>query len=277
VKVIKSVDSLQNELKYKVGFVIGFVPTMGYLHQGHISLIEQCVHENDITIVSIFVNPKQFNDSDDLKNYPRNIRKDVALLEKSGVDLVFIPPVKEIYPDSEEEYFSFGHLEEIMEGKYRPGHFNGVAQVVSRLFKIVKPSKAYFGLKDFQQLAIIKKLVQILDMHIDIIPCPIVREKDGLAMSSRNVLLKNEERKSASRISQTLFESRNFAKNHSVEETKNWVVNTVNKDPNLEVEYFEIVDDTELLQIQNWDDKTQSVGCIAVKTGNVRLIDNILF
>lgn len=277
MNIFITVKELQTELILKTGFSIGFVPTMGALHEGHLSLVRNSVHENDITVVSIFVNPKQFNDPKDLEKYPRNTEKDLQLLKNTGCDIVFVPGVKEIYPDKELESFSFGHLEEVMEGKHRPGHFNGVAQVVSRLFRMVKPTKAYFGLKDFQQVAIIKKMVDMLDFQVDIIACPIVREKDGLAMSSRNVLLNDEERKSATQISQTLFRARDLSRNKSLIEIRNLVVDSINNIPHLEVEYFELVDDINLMHVTEWDDKMQITGCIAVKAGNIRLIDNIAF
>lgn len=277
MNIFITVKELQTELILKTGFSIGFVPTMGALHEGHLSLVRNSVHENDITVVSIFVNPKQFNDPKDLEKYPRNTEKDLQLLKNTGCDIVFVPGIKEIYPDKELESFSFGHLEEVMEGKHRPGHFNGVAQVVSRLFRMVKPTKAYFGLKDFQQVAIINKMVDMLDFQVDIIACPIVREKDGLAMSSRNVLLNDEERKSATQISQTLFKARDLSRNKSLIEIRNLVVDSINNIPHLEIEYFELVDDINLMHVTEWDDKMQITGCIAVKVGNIRLIDNIAF
>lgn len=259
------------------GEKIGFVPTMGALHNGHISLVEKAVSETDIVVVSIFVNPTQFNDKNDLKNYPRTPESDIHLLEKSGVHYIFMPTEQDIYPEPDTRTFDFGLLDKVMEGAHRPGHFNGVAQVVSKLFDIVNPDKAYFGQKDFQQLAVIRRLVKILNLNVEIISCPIIREADGLAMSSRNMLLTPEKRASAPKISKTLFEARNKVSILSVKDLINWVVNTINKDPNLSVEYFELSNTETLEPILNWDSANSIVGCIAVKAGNVRLIDNVIF
>jgi pantoate--beta-alanine ligase len=259
----------------------GFVPTMGALHSGHLSLVNQAGRENPVVVVSIFVNPTQFNDPNDLKRYPRNLDADLKMLESTGCDLVFAPEVEEIYPepdtDSYRENFDFGHLEKVMEGKHRPGHFNGVAQVVSKLFDIVEPNKAYFGLKDFQQLAIIQKMVQMLKMPVEIVPCPIIREKSGLAMSSRNELLAAEERENAALIYETLSNAKNLAGAKSVRELETRVIETINKNPFLNVEYFEIVDFENLQPVKSWRDKGRKIGCIAVFCGKVRLIDNIVF
>lgn len=267
----KSIQEIRNTEKS-----IGFVPTMGALHKGHISLIKQSLLENDVTVCSIFVNPTQFNNPNDLLRYPRTIKEDLELLKEAGCNCVFVPSVEEIYPEPDTRIFDFGNLDKVMEGRYRPGHFNGVAQVVSRLFEIVKPHKAYFGEKDFQQLAIIKALTRQLNLPVKIIPCPIIREKDGLAMSSRNKLLSIEHRKSAALISKTLFEAvkRKFM---SVQELVHWVINAVNSDNNLRVEYFEIVDFDSLKPIVTWEDSHKPIGCIAVYAGDVRLIDNIRF
>lgn len=259
------------------GKSIGFVPTMGALHKGHVSLVERSVAENDITVVSIFVNPTQFNDKNDLKNYPRMPEKDIAMLEAAGVNLVFMPTESEIYPEPDTRVFDFGMLDKVMEGKFRPGHFNGVAQVVSKLFDIVEPHRAYFGQKDYQQLAIIRAMVRMLGFRIEIVGCPIVREPDGLAMSSRNLLLTPEHRKSAPLIYQTLAEARNKTNEFSVKEMIDWVVKAINSDPNLKVEYFELVDADSLLPVQGWDHPNGIVGCIAVWAGNIRLIDNMMF
>ncbi|WP_369489058.1 pantoate--beta-alanine ligase [Tenuifilum osseticum] len=259
------------------GKSIGFVPTMGALHKGHVSLVERSVAENDITVVSIFVNPTQFNDKNDLKNYPRMPEKDIAMLEAAGVNVVFMPTESEIYPEPDTRVFDFGMLDKVMEGKFRPGHFNGVAQVVSKLFDIVEPHRAYFGQKDYQQLAIIRAMVRMLGYRIEIVGCPIVREPDGLAMSSRNLLLTPEHRKSAPLIYQTLAEARNKTNELSVKEMIDWVVNRINSDPNLKVEYFELADADSLLPVQGWDHPNGIVGCIAVWAGNIRLIDNMMF
>lgn len=277
MKVIEYKAELQKELESLADEKIGFVPTMGALHKGHLSLIHESVKENDITVVSIFVNPTQFNDSNDLKNYPRFLDKDIDLLKNTGCDFVFAPSSKEIYPEKDNRIFDFGNLDKVMEGKYRQGHFNGVAQVVSKFFNIVKPDVAYFGRKDFQQYVIIKKMVEILNMKVEIKACPIVRESDGLAMSSRNLLLTEEQRKNASFISETLFKARNITNKFSVKELKDWIVNTINTNPFLEVEYFDIVDDVELKSIISWQERNNKVGCIAVKVGEIRLIDNVNF
>ncbi len=259
------------------GKSIGFVPTMGALHKGHVSLVERSVAENDITVVSIFVNPTQFNDKNDLMNYPRMPEKDIAMLEAAGVNVVFMPTESEIYPEPDTRVFDFGMLDKVMEGKFRPGHFNGVAQVVSKLFDIVEPHRAYFGQKDYQQLAIIRAMVRMLGYRIEIVGCPIVREPDGLAMSSRNLLLTPEHRKSAPLIYQTLAEARNKTNEFSVKDVIDWVVNRINSDPNLKVEYFELADADSLLPVQGWDHPNGIVGCIAVWAGNIRLIDNMMF
>ncbi len=259
------------------GRVIGFVPTMGALHEGHLSLVKTAGEQSDVVVVSIFVNPTQFNNPDDLKTYPRDLDKDVEMLEKYNVELIFAPTVKEMYPDEDKRQFDFGNLDKVMEGKFRPGHFNGVAQVVSKLFDYVKPDKAFFGEKDFQQLAIIRKLVRDLNMSVEVVGCPIVREPDGLAMSSRNQLLTPEMRKNAPVIAKTLSESLNFAPGKTVKETVDFVVKTINDTGNLEAEYFEIVDGDTLQAVNNWDDSDYIVGCIAVFAGKVRLIDNVTY
>ncbi|MBE9469535.1 MAG: pantoate--beta-alanine ligase [Bacteroidetes bacterium] len=279
MKVVDYKAELQNELQdlAQKNKKIGFVPTMGALHKGHISLIKKSVSENDITVVSVFVNPNQFNDKNDLKNYPRFIDKDVELIKNAGCDFVFTPSVKEIYPKEDNRIFDFGDLNKVMEGKQRNGHFNGVAQVVSKLFNIVKPDVAYFGRKDFQQYVIIKKMVKMLNMSIEIVDCPIVRETDGLAMSSRNLHLTDIQRNNSSLISKTLFKARNLTNKLSVKELKDWVVDAINENPFLDVEYFDIVDDLELKSISNWQENNNKVGCIAVKVGKIRLIDNVNF
>jgi pantoate--beta-alanine ligase len=265
------------ELRKKQGDLIGFVPTMGALHEGHLQLVREAGEQSDYVVVSIFVNPTQFNDKDDLKRYPRNLETDMALLKKVPCSLVFAPSVEEIYPEEDKRVFDFGKIGEVMEGKHRPRHFNGVAQVVSKLFAMVEPHKAFFGLKDFQQLAIVKKMVQQLKMNVEIVPCNIVREPDGLAMSSRNSLLRPEERTNAALISKTLFEALDKANELTVEALKAWVIKTIDANPYLRTEYFEIVDDRELSAIGSWDDPVNKVGCIAVHCGSVRLIDNVTF
>lgn len=275
IETITELKGKTKELK-KTG-VIGFVPTMGALHAGHISLVEKAVSETKVVIVSIFVNPTQFNDKSDLKKYPRNLDADLKLLEKTGCQIVFVPKAEEIYPETDTRKFDFGPLETVMEGKHRPGHFNGVAQVVSKLFDIVQPDKAYFGLKDFQQLAIIKEMVAQLNLPVEIVSCPIVREENGLAMSSRNELLTSGERKNAAVISETLFKVNELKTQKSVSELEYWIADTINKNPYLNVEYVEIVDDRRLQPVKSWDEKGGKVCCVAVFCGKVRLIDNFVF
>jgi pantoate--beta-alanine ligase len=279
MKVAETVSQLREyiHLLKKPGFSTGFVPTMGALHTGHLSLVNFCKTQNELTTVSIFVNPTQFNDKKDLENYPCMPDKDLEMLERAGCDVVFLPPVKEVYPEPDTRIFDFGQLDKVMEGTHRPGHFNGVAQVVTRLFDMVQPDKAYFGLKDYQQLAVIKKIVRDFNIPVEIISCPIVREPDGLAMSSRNSLLSPEERKKAVRISRTLSIARDMAPQHTPEEIKAFVVKTINADPDLQTEYFEIADDITLQPVSSWQDEGGKIGCVAVKVGKVRLIDNVSF
>ena len=276
--LVESVSSLHEKLKsFGSSVSIGFVPTMGALHEGHLSLVKKAVADTDVVVVSIFVNPTQFNDPKDLERYPRNLDADLKLLEETGCHIVFAPGVNDIYPEPDNRKFNFGMLETVMEGKHRPGHFNGVAQVVSKLFEIVTPNKAYFGLKDFQQLAIIKNMVAQLNLPVEIVPCPIVREESGLAMSSRNELLSAEERKNAAQISETLFKAKELAAEKSVNELKNWIVETINKNKYLTVEYADIVDDIQLQSVKNWNENVVKVCCVAIFCGKVRLIDNIVF
>jgi pantoate--beta-alanine ligase len=275
VKTIKELQDILADLK-ALGSV-GFVPTMGALHNGHLSLVKQAVSENETVVVSIFVNPTQFNDPNDLEKYPRTLETDLRLLEPTGCKVVFAPNAKEVYPEPDTRKFNFGELETVMEGKHRPGHFNGVAQVVSKLFDMVQPDKAYFGLKDFQQLAIIKAMVKQLQLPIEIIACPIIREESGLAMSSRNERLTSDARKNAADIFDTLKKAKEQKKLKTVHELTNWVVKTIDKNPFLDVEYFEIVDDIQLQPINNWNENSKKVGCVAVYCGDVRLIDNIYF
>lgn len=274
VKFIAETQTIISQYKAK-GKHIGFVPTMGALHEGHLSLVAQSKKENDITVVSIFVNPTQFNNPDDLKTYPRILDQDLKLLSKYQPDIVFIPEVEEIYPEPDTRTFSFGDIEKVMEGKNRPGHFNGVAQVVSKLFDYISPDNAYFGQKDFQQVAVIKQMTKDLKLDINIVACPIIRELDGLAMSSRNMLLSEVERKNAAKISETLFKACNLVPDFGVSQLKEWVISEINNNAYLEVEYFEIVDDTSLKSIDNWTDSTNRIACITVQVGKVRLIDNI--
>lgn len=261
------------------GKTVGLVPTMGALHEGHASLVRRSVAENGFTVVSDFVNPTQFNDKNDLKNYPRSMDADCALLESLGVDAVFAPSVEEMYPEPDTRTFSFPPTDEVMEGAFRPGHFNGVCQIVSKLFYAVEPDKAYFGEKDYQQIAVIKAMVKSLGLSLQICPCPIVREKDGLALSSRNALLSDDERRAALNISKCLFESKEYMKAHTLAETKAFVCDQVNSVDGLEVQYYEIVDGDTLVSLADWSDSDSVVGCITVFCGSrpVRLIDNIRY
>lgn len=279
MKTVHTINALQEELNALrlQGKRVGLVPTMGALHAGHASLVKRSVAENDVTVVSDFVNPTQFNDLNDLAKYPRTLEADCRLLEACGVSFVFAPSVEEIYPEPDTRQFSFAPLDTVMEGIYRPGHFNGVCQIVSKLFDIVKPDRAYFGEKDFQQLAIIREMVKQMHFPLQIVGCPIVREADGLALSSRNARLSEEQRAQALKISQTLFASRDYAATHSVNETKQFVEEAIQQAPGLELEYFELVDGNTLQSIVSWDDTAYAVGCITVYCGEVRLIDNIKY
>lgn len=254
--VVKEIKELQELIRKKKeeGNTVGFVPTMGALHPGHLSLVNIAGQQSDFVVVSIFVNPTQFNDKNDLINYPRTLERDLSLLDPTACQLVFAPEVATMYPEEDKRQFNFGKIEQVMEGQFRPGHFNGVAQVVSKLFDMVKPDKAFFGLKDFQQLVIIKALVRQLSMPIEIVPCPIMREEDGLAMSSRNQRLNPEQRENAPHIYQTLKEARNKASEMSVKELKQWVVSTIDQNPYLQTEYFEIADDEGLNAVDRWED-----------------------
>ena len=334
MKLVQTIKELQSELDAlrSEGKTIGLVPTMGALHAGHASLVKRAVAENDVVVVSDFVNPTQFNDKNDLAKYPRTLDADCELLEKVGAAFVFAPSVEEIYPEPDTRQFSYAPLDTVMEGRFRPGHFNGVCQIVSKLFMIVNPTRAYFGEKDFQQLAIIREMVKQIGFNgLEIVGCPIVREEDGLALSSRNARLSAVEREYALNISQTLFKSctfakshpvaetqkfvgcpivreedglalssRNarlsavereyalnisqtlfksctFAKSHPVAETQKFVEDAIAAAPGLRLEYFEIVDGTTLQKITDWEDTDYAVGCITVFCGEVRLIDNIKY
>jgi len=280
MKIIKTKSDLQSEINQlkKLGKSIGFVPTMGALHDGHIALVKRAVAENDCCVVSIFVNPTQFNNPTDLEKYPRNLEHDAELLEEAGCALIFAPEIAEMYDESEISTafdFDFGGLDKVMEGKFRPGHFNGVVQIVSKLFDLVQANKAYFGEKDFQQLAIIHRMVKLLKYPVEIVDCPIFREPSGLAMSSRNERLTNDQRKKAAKISEILFESRNFVAEKSPNELIQWVANAIGAENGLELEYYGIVDASNLQTIDKWNDNC--IGCIAVFCGEVRLIDNIRY
>ena len=279
MKIVNNIKDLKGYLaeEKQNNKQIGFVPTMGALHEGHLSLVKRCVEENDVCVVSIFVNPTQFNDKHDLETYPRTLDKDCALLEPTGCKYVFAPSVEEMYPEPDTRTFDFGTVSAVMEGARRPGHFNGVAQIVSKLFYAVEPDNAYFGEKDFQQIAVIRAMVNQLNIPVKINACPILREAAGLALSSRNVRLTPEQRQKAPLIARTLKESTNFAPEKSVQEVIDYVVNTINADPVMRVEYYEIVDGNTMESIQSWSDTTYPVGCITVYCGEVRLIDNIKY
>lgn len=281
MNVFKKIVDLQNELfqARKDGKSIGLVPTMGALHEGHASLVRRSVKENDITVVSVFLNPTQFNDKGDLGRYPRNLGADVKLLEDCRATYCFSPSVEEMYPTPDTRRFDFPPQTTVMEGAHRPGHFNGVCQVVSRLFYIVRPDRAYFGEKDWQQIAVVKRLVKYINMKVAIVECPVVREKDGLAMSSRNALLSEEERAVAPEIYKALQGSLAFAKTHTVKETHDEVVSKINAHEGLEVEYFSIVDGNTLLDVDDWKASDSVAGCITVNCGQqpIRLIDHIMY
>lgn len=261
------------------GRSIGFVPTMGALHRGHLSLVERCVKENDESVVSVFVNPTQFNNANDLATYPRTEEEDARLLAEAGVSVVFMPSVEAVYPDGTERdhEYDLGAAAEVMEGKYRPGHFQGVAQVVSRLFLLVRPDRAYFGEKDFQQIAVIRNMVKSEGIDVEIVACPIKRADDGLALSSRNALLTPEQRKAAPEIHAALMESKAYMLDHSLQATHDTVVDRLNAVPGMRVEYFEIVDAETMQPIDDWAEARWIVGCITVYCGAVRLIDNITY
>jgi len=281
MKVFTKIADLQNALfdDRKQGRSIGLVPTMGALHEGHASLVRRSVAENDITVVSVFVNPTQFNDQNDLKNYPRDLDADCRLLEGCHADYVLAPSVDEMYPTPDTRRFEYPPVSTVMEGAHRPGHFNGVCQVVSRLFYIVRPDRAYFGEKDWQQIAVVKAMVRHLGLGVKIVECPIVREADGLAKSSRNTLLTPDERAIAPAIYKALSESTEYAKTHTLKETHDHVVDQINSVEGLRVEYFAIVDGNTLQDIESWEASPYVVGCITVYCGHtpIRLIDHIKY
>ena len=281
MKLFEKVVDLQNELfeVRRQGKTVGLVPTMGALHDGHASLVRQSVQQNDVTVVSVFLNPTQFNDKGDLDRYPRTLDADCKLLEACGADYVFAPSVSEMYPTPDTRHFEFPPQSTVMEGAKRPGHFNGVCQVVSRLFYITRPNRAYFGEKDWQQIAVVKRLVGFINMNIEIVECPIVRDEDGLAKSSRNSLLSADERAIAPNIYKVLKSSTNETGKMSVQQLHDKVVADINAIEGLEVEYFDIVDGNTLLPVQSWDDTPYVVGCITVYCGKtpIRLIDHIKY
>ena len=275
MKVVNTVAELNAALAPLKREGVGFVPTMGALHAGHRSLVERARRENDTVVVSVFVNPTQFNDKNDLKNYPRTPEADCAILEAAGADIVFMPTVEDIYPEPDTRQFDFGLVDKVMEGATRPGHFNGVAQVVSRLFALVNPARAYFGEKDFQQIAVIKAMVEQLSIDVEIVECVIVRGEDGLALSSRNELLTPEHRAAAPHIYATISQCASKMESMSPEELTNWVVETIDSNPLLKTIYFEAVDARTMQRVEKWSDSERIQGCCAVQAGNIRLIDNI--
>ena len=281
MKLVSTIQELKTLLASarQEGKKIGLVPTMGALHRGHASLVERCVAENDLSVVSVFLNPTQFNDKVDLEKYPRTLEADCALMEEVGASIVFAPSVSEMYPEEDLRRFSYPGVDSVMEGAFRRGHFNGVCQIVSKLFYIVEPDRAYFGEKDFQQIAVIKAMVADLKLPVEIIPCPVIREESGLAMSSRNTLLSDEERQTAAQIYQVLKKSKLFAANHSLADTRSYVIDTINSVVGLEVQYFSIVDGDTLQDLDRWDESDSIVGCITVFCGAapIRLIDHIRY
>ena len=279
MKIINNIKELRKCLaqQRKKGHSIGLVPTMGALHEGHASLVRRSVEENDVTVVSIFLNPTQFNDPKDLERYPRTLDADCQLLEQCKADIAFAPTVKEIYPEPDTRQFSYPPTDSVMEGAMRPGHFNGVCQIVSKLFMYVEPDRAYFGEKDYQQIAVIRRMVDDLGFKLEIVPCPVVRQSDGLALSSRNALLSDEERVTAANIYRIMKESRSLGL--TVQQTHDYVVDEINSIDGLEVQYFSIVDGDTLADVNSWDDAPSIVGCITVFCGKkpIRLIDHIRY
>ncbi|MBR4708777.1 MAG: pantoate--beta-alanine ligase [Bacteroidaceae bacterium] len=273
---IKELQACLSEAK-NAGKSVGLVPTMGALHEGHASLVRRSVKENDVTVVSIFLNPTQFNDPKDLERYPRTLESDCKLLEQCGAQIAFAPCVSEMYPEPDTRSFSYPPTDSVMEGARRPGHFNGVCQIVSKLFMITEPDRAYFGEKDFQQICVIRRMVADLGFKIDIVPCPVIREASGLAMSSRNSLLTPEEKVLAANIYRVMKES--LSQGLSVRETEAWVTDTLNAIEGLEVEYYSIVNGETLAEVNSWDDAPHIVGCITVYCGHtpIRLIDHIRY
>ena len=275
METITNSEELRRALGSRDRSGIGFVPTMGALHAGHRSLVERARRECATVVVSVFVNPTQFDDKTDLKNYPRTPEADLRLLEEVGADYVFMPSVEEVYPEPDTRTFDFGMIDKVMEGATRPGHFNGVAQVVSRLFALVKPAKAYFGEKDFQQIAVIREMVRQLRIPVEIIPCPIVRGEDGLALSSRNTLLDTDHRTAAPYIYKVLKAAVEKSHQTTPDQLAAWVTAQVESNPLLKVIYFQGVDAATMQQVRTWEESPAIQGCIAVQAGDIRLIDNI--
>lgn len=278
VSTIAELQALLSEARQQ-GLTIGLVPTMGALHEGHASLVRRSAQENAVTVVSIFLNPTQFNDKTDLAKYPRTLEADCALLEACGAAIAFAPSVEEIYPEPDTRQFSYPPTDSVMEGAFRPGHFNGVCQIVSKLFVMTSPDRAYFGEKDFQQIAVIRRMVDDLQLNLQIVPCPVIREESGLAMSSRNTLLTSDERQTASHIYQTLKQSCEWQTRESVQTVHDRVVAAINAVPGLEVQYYSIVDGRTLADVTSWDESDDIVGCITVFCGSqpIRLIDHIRY
>ena len=281
MEIVRTIEQLRARVQAakEGGQTVGLVPTMGALHAGHISLVERARKDNDLVVVSVFVNPTQFNNAEDLATYPRTEEADCAKLEAAGVDIAFIPSVEEVYPEPDNRVFDLGDVAAVMEGAMRPGHFNGVAQIVSKLFSIVDPTRAYFGEKDFQQIAVIRRMVELEGFDLEIIDCPICREEDGLAMSSRNTRLTPEQRAIAPAIHRTLMSSVDWSRDHTLAQTKKYVIDEINSFPQMEVEYYEIVDPLTMQPLKEWEDAKNGrpVGCVTVYCGKVRLIDNIKY
>ena len=275
MQIVKTVGELHSALAAFEGKTTGFVPTMGALHEGHLSLVERARKECAACVVSVFVNPTQFNDKNDLKNYPRTPAEDAAMLDNAGVDIVFMPTVGEIYPEPDTRQFDFGLIDKVMEGATRPGHFNGVAQVVSRLFALVQPDRAYFGEKDFQQIAVIKAMVAQLGLKVEIVECPIVRGSDGLALSSRNALLDSRHRAAAPHIYEVLSAAAKLTGKMTPAELESYVTEEIDRNPLLKTIYFQAVDARTMQRVSSWEEAERVQGCVAVQAGEIRLIDNI--
>ncbi len=281
MEVIQTINKLQQVLnEYRAaGKSVGLVPTMGALHDGHASLVDRSVKENDVTVVSIFLNPTQFNDKSDLERYPRTLEADCALLEQHGATIAFAPSVSEVYPEPDTRSFSYPPTDSVMEGAFRPGHFNGVCQIVSKLFSYTDPDRAYFGEKDYQQICVIRRMVDDLKLRVQIVPCPVIREESGLARSSRNTLLIDDERVLAAHIYRIMKQSLALVPEKTVQEVHDYVVNEIDAIDGLKVQYYSIVDGDTLADVQNWDDAAHVVGCITVYCGAtpIRLIDHIRY
>lgn len=260
--------------KRKDKATVGFVPTMGALHEGHISLIAISRRETDITVCSIFVNPTQFNNQADLTKYPRTPEKDMDMLRAAGCDVLYMPDVADVYPENDTRTFNFGYLDTILEGAHRPGHFNGVGQVVSILLEGIQPDKAYFGSKDYQQVMVVKELAKQLKLPVEIVACPILREPDGLAMSSRNVRLNEEERKVAARIPLMMQEARELVKREGIAAAKEYIAQEVAGQALMKLDYYEVCKADTLELLADYQPGQPAISLIAVFVGAVRLIDN---